>query len=112
VEHPARIATSTVERSFNEIPRPRKVREYASKSPPRDVPEDHPGLTPWERLFANRENPSWAYPKEDVERQRVEVYRQPDVEFAAYAERTTVQAGDVLAYQAVPGLSIPFKDIW
>jgi Uma2 family endonuclease len=48
----------------------------------------------------------------DVERQRVEVYRQPDVESAAYSERTTVQPSDVLTSQAVPGLSIPLKDIW
>ena len=48
----------------------------------------------------------------DVERQRVEVYRQPDVESAAYSERTTVQPSDVLTSQAVPRLSIPLKDIW
>lgn len=48
----------------------------------------------------------------DVERQRVEVYRQPDAESSAYSERTTAQADDVLTSQAVPGLSLPLKDIW
>jgi Uma2 family endonuclease len=48
----------------------------------------------------------------DVERQRVEVYRKPDIESAAYAERTTAQAGDVLTSQAVPGLSIQLDSVW
>lgn len=48
----------------------------------------------------------------DAERQRVEVYRKPDVESSAYSERTTVQASDVVTAQAVPGLSIQLKDIW
>ncbi|WP_224368763.1 Uma2 family endonuclease [Hyalangium versicolor] len=48
----------------------------------------------------------------DVERQRVEVYRQPDVDSAAYAERTTAQAGDVLTAQSVPGLGIALDSIW
>jgi Uma2 family endonuclease len=48
----------------------------------------------------------------DVERRRVEVYRKPDMESAAYAERTTAQAGDVLTSQAVPGLRIPLDSVW
>lgn len=48
----------------------------------------------------------------DVERQRVEVYRQPDTDSAAYAEHTTVQASDVLLSQAVQGLRIPLDAIW
>jgi hypothetical protein len=48
----------------------------------------------------------------DVERQRVEVYRSPDMDSAAYAERTTAQAGDVLTSQAVPGLRVPLDSVW
>jgi hypothetical protein len=42
----------------------------------------------------------------------VEVYRKPDVDSAAYAERTTVQAGEVLISQAVPGLRVPLDSVW
>jgi Uma2 family endonuclease len=48
----------------------------------------------------------------DAERQRVEVYRQPDADSAAYAEHTTAQAGDVLTSQAVPGLRVPLDSVW
>jgi Uma2 family endonuclease len=48
----------------------------------------------------------------DADRQRVEVYRKPDVDSAAYAERTTVQAGEVLISQAVPGLRVPLDSVW
>jgi Uma2 family endonuclease len=48
----------------------------------------------------------------DAERQRVEVYRQPDAESSAYSERTTSQASEVLTSLAVPGLNLPLKDIW
>lgn len=48
----------------------------------------------------------------DAEQQRVEVYRQPDAESSAYSERTTSQASDLLTCLAVPGLSLPLKDVW
>jgi Uma2 family endonuclease len=48
----------------------------------------------------------------DVERQRVEVYRKPDADSAAYAERTTAQTGDILSSQSVPGLRIPLESVW
>jgi Uma2 family endonuclease len=48
----------------------------------------------------------------DVERQRVEVYRQPDPETEAYAERTTVSGAEVLACQSVPELRIALEALW
>jgi len=48
----------------------------------------------------------------DAERQRVEVYRKPDADSAAYAERSTAQAGDELTSHAVPGLRIPLASVW
>ncbi len=48
----------------------------------------------------------------DVERQRVEVYRQPDPETESYAERTTVSGGEALACQSVPELRVPLETVW
>jgi Uma2 family endonuclease len=48
----------------------------------------------------------------DATRQRVEVYRKPDMDSAAYAESITAQGNDVLTSRAVPGLSIPLDSIW
>jgi Uma2 family endonuclease len=48
----------------------------------------------------------------DVERQKVEVYRQPDPETEAYAERTTVGASEVLGCLSVPELRVPWAKVW
>jgi Uma2 family endonuclease len=48
----------------------------------------------------------------DVDRQRVEVYRKPDADSAAYAEHSTAQAGDELVSQAVPGLRVLLDAVW
>lgn len=48
----------------------------------------------------------------DVERQRIEVYRQPDPETEAYSERITVSGAEVLACQAVPELRVPLESLW
>lgn len=48
----------------------------------------------------------------DVERQRVEVYCEPDARSATYAEHTTAQGGDVLTSRAVPALRVPLASVW
>ncbi len=48
----------------------------------------------------------------DVERQRIEVYRQPDPETEAYSERITVSGAEVLACRVVPELRVPLEPLW
>jgi Uma2 family endonuclease len=48
----------------------------------------------------------------DVERQRIEVYRQPDPETEAYSERITVSGAQVLECRAVPELRVPLETLW
>jgi Uma2 family endonuclease len=48
----------------------------------------------------------------DVDRQRVEVYRTPDMETEAYTERITVGGSEVLSCRSVEGLRVALEDIW
>lgn len=48
----------------------------------------------------------------DVERQKVEVYRQPDPGTETYAERITAGGAEVLGCQSVPELRVPLAQVW
>jgi Uma2 family endonuclease len=48
----------------------------------------------------------------DVNRQRVEVYRQPDPETESYTERTTLGGSEVLECHSIPGLRVPLAELW
>lgn len=48
----------------------------------------------------------------DVERRRVEVYRQPEPEGGTWAEHVTLGGSEVLVCQSVPELRIPLQEVW